>query len=172
MTCVLPEHYVVVVFSRSLPGCNSGISHNATSASETQNNSLCSGPCASVQRVRSSLSTNMSFLFGPWYQDRTPQVRYPPAPALIQTNGVLGKEFISLQELVENRCPSLLSKFHPAWWLPRSSTLTFGSKMKLIFHQWPHADPLFHRRRFFTDRQGEIQKVRTAIYIQFTPQPV
>lgn len=112
----------------------------------------------------------MSFLFNLRSQDRTPQVSYPPAPALIQTQGLLGKEFISLQEFVQKRCPSLHSKFQPAWWLPRSRTVTFDSKINLIFHQWPHADPLLRLRRFLTERQGELQEVRTITYIQFTSQ--
>ena len=139
-----------VTVTRDLPSstlsgsaASNSISHHATFASETQNNSLCSDPCPSLQPIRFSWWTNMRFLFG---QDRTTQVRYPPAPAFIQIKGPLGKEFISLRELVEKRCPSLHSKFHPAWWLPRSRTLTFGSKMKLIFHQWPHADPLLRCR--------------------------
>lgn len=86
----------------------------------------------------------MNFLFG--QQARTTQIRYPLAPALIQTRGLPGKEFISLQELVEERCPSLHSEFRPTWWLPRSCNLTFRSKMKLIFHQWPLADHLLRRR--------------------------
>jgi hypothetical protein len=92
----------------------------------------------------------MSFLFGPWYQDRSTKVRYPHAPAFIQTKGLLGKEFISLQELVEKRCPSLHSKFHPAWWLPSGHMQTLYS----VVGDFSQTDKVSYKRTFLRLKDG------------------
>ncbi|KAF8136337.1 AB-hydrolase YheT [Boletus edulis] len=98
----------------------------------------------------------MSFL---WYQDRPTQVRYPPTPALIQTSGHLGKEFISLQELVEKRCPSLHSKFRPAWWLPSGHMQTLYS----VVGDFSHRDKVNYKRTFLRLKDGG------TLGLDFTP---
>ena len=56
----------------------------------------------------------------PWFSERKTEVKYPSTPAVVairEQDTVTTR--VSLQEFVEKRCPSLHSKFHPAWWLPR-----------------------------------------------------
>jgi uncharacterized protein len=47
-------------------------------------------------------------------------LHFPPQPAILAVRKQQGSEdveYVSLQTLVESRCPSLFAAFRPAWWL-------------------------------------------------------
>lgn len=52
----------------------------------------------------------------------TPKLIFPPSVATVsvrKSNKTGDVADVSLQELVETRCPSLHNEFRSAWWLPR-----------------------------------------------------
>ncbi|KAI6109175.1 AB-hydrolase YheT [Pisolithus croceorrhizus] len=80
----------------------------------------------------------MNFLF-PWTSGRKTEVRHPPTSAVVTIQDYATRR-ISLRELVEEKCPSLHAKFHPAWWLPNGHLQTlycvlgdFSQKDKVVY---------------------------------------
>ena len=61
-----------------------------------------------------------SFTIGRGPTDSHPLIHFPSKPSVLAVRKHRHStdiEYISLQELVETRCKSLFTQFHPIWWL-------------------------------------------------------
>ncbi|KAF9246540.1 AB-hydrolase YheT [Melanogaster broomeanus] len=84
---------------------------------------------------------------------------FPPTSALIETKQQAGTNRISLQEFVETRCPSLHSKFHPAWWLPSGHLQT----LYCVVGDFSQRDKVVYKRTFLRLKDGG------TLGLDFTP---
>ncbi|KAF8206359.1 AB-hydrolase YheT [Mycena galopus ATCC 62051] len=76
---------------------------------------------------------------------KTPEIRFAhdPAYVFLQPKNTGGKESVSLRELVESKCPSLSSKFRPAWWLFNGDMQTLYS----VLGDFSKVDQMWYQRR-------------------------
>ncbi|GLB34977.1 putative alpha/beta hydrolase fold [Lyophyllum shimeji] len=85
--------------------------------------------------------------------DRTPLIHFSPKPALVSVKK--GKDSdetdeMSLRALVESRCQSLFTEFHPLWWL-------FNGHLQTIYcvlGDFSKNDPMWYHRKYIRLADG------------------
>ncbi|PSR74903.1 hypothetical protein PHLCEN_2v9437, partial [Hermanssonia centrifuga] len=96
----------------------------------------------------------MGSLFSSLFGRRdVPRLFYSPSPATVSlrtSHNPEHAEEISLQELVERRCPSLHDVFRQAWWLPNGHFQT----AYCVVGDFSHVDGVEYERRLLRTLDG------------------
>lgn len=117
----------------------------------------CYLPSHTSPRQLGCLTRAMNFLF-PWASGRKTEVRHPPTSAVVTIRDYTTRR-VSLRELVEEKCPSLHAKFHPAWWLPNGHLQT----LYCVLGDFSQRDKVVYKRTMLRLKDGG------TLGLDFTP---